>query len=248
MRRAPRRLRWGLAALVVAALAAGCGSTVGGEHGAPEAPASPPAAEAAQAPGADEASSATPEEQGDEPRAAVASGAEGGGQGPDTASLERWGGPTEVPEDVADHEPAALHIPRLEVESDLLRLGLNPDGTLEVPGDFSRAGWYTKAPAPGQVGPAIIAGHVDSRSGPAVFFRIHELEPGDRVEIARGDGEVLVFEIDRVEQHPKEEFPTERVYGDTEEPELRLVTCGGSFDRSARSYRDNIIAFATLVE
>lgn len=159
--------------------------------------------------------------------------------------LARYGGPTELVEP-APHEPRDLAVPSLGVESPLLRLGLNPDESLEVPGDFSLAGWYVESPAPGEVGPAVIAGHVDSRHGPAIFYELDQMAPGDEILIRRGDGEVLAFVVERVEQHPKDQFPTEAVYGNTDRPELRLITCGGDFDRSARHYRDNVIVFAAL--
>ena len=146
------------------------------------------------------------------------------------------------------HDPVAVKLPSIGVTSRLVRLGLQPDRTMEVPDDFSLAGWYVHAPQPGDVGPAVIAGHVDSRSGPAVFYRLHELEPGDPVLVRRADGEVVTFVVERIEQHPKDAFPTEAVYGNTEQPELRLITCGGEFDRRARSHRDNIIAFATIAQ
>jgi hypothetical protein len=125
-------------------------------------------------------------------------------------------------------------------------LGLNADGTLEVPTDFQRAGYYTGRPPPGTPGPAIIAAHVDSKTGPAVFYRLRDLKPGDEVVVTRADGSEVAFAVDRVEQHPKDAFPTEAVYGATPGATLRLVTCGGSFDRRSRHYRDNLIAFATF--
>jgi sortase (surface protein transpeptidase) len=125
-------------------------------------------------------------------------------------------------------------------------LGLNADGTLQVPTDFNRAGYYTGRPTPGAIGPAIIVAHVDSKAGPAVFYRLRDLEPGDEVAVTRADHSEVVFVVDRLEQHPKNAFPTEDVYGPTPGATLRLITCGGSFDRSARHYRDNLIAFAHL--
>ncbi|MBJ7452628.1 MAG: class F sortase, partial [Blastococcus sp.] len=125
----------------------------------------------------------------------------------------------------------------------------NDDGSVEVPPlePDDKAGWYQRGPAPGAVGPAVILGHVDSAEyGPGIFFDLGALEPGDEVEVARTDGTVAVFAVDRVERHPKDAFPTIAVYGNTAEPQLRLITCGGVFDSDARSYKDNVIAFATL--
>ncbi|MCZ2820339.1 class F sortase [Modestobacter sp. VKM Ac-2977] len=146
-------------------------------------------------------------------------------------------------------QPVAVSIPTIGVTSDLLRLGLNDDGTVEVPplGPDDQAGWYERGPAPGDVGPAVLLGHVDSAEhGPGVFFDLGALQPGDEVEVARADGTVAVFAVDRVERHPKDDFPTIEVYGDTADAQLRLITCGGDFDSSVRSYEDNVIAFATL--
>ncbi|MCZ2805638.1 class F sortase [Modestobacter sp. VKM Ac-2983] len=147
-------------------------------------------------------------------------------------------------------QPVSVSIPSIEVTSDLLRLGLNDDGTVEVPplGPDDQAGWYERGPAPGAIGPAVLLGHVDSAEhGPGVFFDLGALQPGDEVEVARADGTVAVFAVDRVERHPKDDFPTIAAYGDTPDAQLRLITCGGDFDASARSYEDNVIAFATLV-
>jgi hypothetical protein len=143
--------------------------------------------------------------------------------------------------------PQRLVIPAIAVDTDVIELGLDRDGAMEVPTDFAQAGWFKHGPMPGRVGPAVIAGHVDSRSGPAVFYRLRELEPGDRIEV-HGDQGRVVFEVRSLEQHAKDEFPTERVYGGTPGPELRLITCGGVFDRDERSYRDNVIVYATRVD
>ena len=145
-------------------------------------------------------------------------------------------------------DPERIVIPALGVDADVIDLGLQDDGTMEVPSDFAQTGWFRPGPRPGRVGPAVIAGHVDSRSGPAVFHRLHALEPGDRIEVHGEDGEVVVFEVDHLESHPKDDFPTEAVYSGTDGPELRLITCSGEFDRDARSYQDNTIAFATRVD
>jgi sortase (surface protein transpeptidase) len=145
----------------------------------------------------------------------------------------------------------SLTIPSIGVTSDLLRLGLNDDGTVEVPplGADDRAGWYERGPAPGAIGPAVLLGHVDSAEfGPGVFFDLGALRPGDEVTVGREDGTVAVFAVDRVERHPKDDFPTIEVYGNTDDAQLRLITCGGDFDAGARSYEDNVIAFATLVD
>ena len=145
-------------------------------------------------------------------------------------------------------DPERIVIPAIDVDADVIDLGLQDDGTMEVPTDFAQTGWFEHGPWPGRVGPALIAGHVDDRRGPAVFFRLAELTPGDRIEVHGADGDLVVFEVRELEQHAKDAFPTERVYAATPGPELRLVTCGGTFDRGIRSYRDNIIVYAARVD
>jgi hypothetical protein len=145
-------------------------------------------------------------------------------------------------------DPERIVIPAIGVDADVIDLGLQDDGTMEVPSDFAQTGWFDRGPKPGRVGPAVIAGHVDDRSGPAVFFRLRELEPGDLIEIHGEDGELVVFEVRASEQHAKDDFPTEKVYSGTPGPELRLITCGGAFDAEARSYRDNFIVYAERVD
>jgi sortase (surface protein transpeptidase) len=160
------------------------------------------------------------------------------------------GGGSEAPEPAEEvAAPVSVDIPSIGVTSDLIRLGLNGDGTVQVPPleRDDRAGWYERGPAPGAVGPAVLLGHVDSAQyGPGVFFDLGALQPGDTVEVARADGSVAEFVVDRVEVHPKDEFPTIDVYGNTDDSQLRLITCGGDFDSSVRSYEDNVIVFATL--
>ena len=143
--------------------------------------------------------------------------------------------------------PVRVRIPAIEVDSALIGLGLAADGTLQVPADGSVAGWFTGAPTPGERGPAVIAAHVDWNHAPGVFFRLRDLEPGDDVSVDRADGTTARFVVLGVEQYPKDAFPTERVYGDVDHAGLRLITCGGSFDRAARSYRDNVVVYAGLV-
>lgn len=142
--------------------------------------------------------------------------------------------------------PVRLRIAAIGVDSQLMDLGLRDDGTMEVPPGGFPAGWYTGAPTPGELGPAIIAGHVDMK-GPGVFYDLHKVKPGDQVTVTRKDGSTPVFRVTRVEQFPKDQFPTKMVYGDIARAGLRLITCGGTFDRSSGHYEDNIVAFADLV-
>jgi len=151
-----------------------------------------------------------------------------------------------VPESAPGQQyaPLRIEIPAIGASAPVDPLGLNADGTLQVPTDFARAGYYTGRPPPGATGPAIIVAHVDSKSGPAVFARLRDLEPGDEVTVTRADRSEVIFVIDRLESHPKNAFPTRAVYDPTAGATLRLITCGGSFDRRAGHYRDNLIAFA----
>jgi sortase (surface protein transpeptidase) len=142
--------------------------------------------------------------------------------------------------------PVRVRVPVIGVDSELLRLGTDPAGVLVPPDDPDRAGWFTGGAVPGDVGPAVVAGHVDSVEGPAVFARLLELDPGDEVVVEREDGTTARFTVTGVGRHPKDGFPTEAVYGPTPRAELRLVTCGGDFDRSRGSYLDNVVVTAVL--
>jgi len=143
--------------------------------------------------------------------------------------------------------PGRLQIPALGVSTTVVGLGLNADGSLQVPGNFSQAGWYRASPTPGALGPAVVVGHVDSAaSGPAVFYRLADLRPGDGITIQRADGSTAVFTVTGVREYPKDHFPTGLVYANTSDAALRLITCGGGFDAASGHYRDNIVVFATL--
>ncbi|PWU57390.1 class F sortase, partial [Micromonospora sp. S4605] len=147
--------------------------------------------------------------------------------------------------------PTTITIPRIGVDASIISLGTNPDGTVQVP-PLERAelaGWYQPGPSPGEVGNAVIVGHVDSaKIGPAVFFSLGALQPGDAITVAREDGQPATFTVESVQRHPKDAFPTELVYGPSDKPGLRVVTCGGVFDEAAGSYPDNVIVLATLAE
>ena len=142
--------------------------------------------------------------------------------------------------------PVTIRIPRIEVEAPVVPLGLREDGKIEVPSGPDETGWWLGGPEPGEPGPAVILGHVDSTEGPAVFFDVRYLKVGDEIHIDREDGSTLTYVVDTSERHPKDDFPTDEVYGPTEQPTLRLVTCGGEYDFDVRSYRDNVIVFASL--
>jgi LPXTG-site transpeptidase (sortase) family protein len=145
--------------------------------------------------------------------------------------------------------PVRLDIPKIGVHSPVSTLGLKSDGTIEEPplSKPNLTGWYRLGPTPGEKGPAVIAGHVDANGGPAVFYRLKHLSKGDTVTVTRKDGSVVTFTLDAIQQVPKDAFPTKKVYGDIGFPGLRLITCGGSFDKRTGHYIDNVIAYGHLV-
>lgn len=146
--------------------------------------------------------------------------------------------------------PTAIDIPAIDVHSQLMTLGQKSDGTIQVPplSRNSRAGWYDRSPTPGQLGPAVILGHIDSKAyGPAVFFKLGALKPGDTVAVQRSDHSTATFRVDKVAEYAKTTFPTRAVYGNIDHAGLRLITCSGTFDPSARSYDENIVVYASLI-
>lgn len=179
---------------------------------------------------------------GDDDRAGVPAGVAVGASsstpvGPLAVETVRASDAAELP------PPSRVRIAVIGVDSALESLNLDQAGVLQVPTDYGRAGWYAGGISPGEVGPAVIAGHVDSVSGPAVFYRLRDLKAGDEIEVVRGDT-WLKFRVVASERYPKNNFPTDRVYRPTPVPELRLITCGGTFDPRRRSYEDNIVVYA----
>ncbi|MEV1073305.1 class F sortase [Micromonospora parva] len=155
----------------------------------------------------------------------------------------------DAPAGLARSAPTSIEIPRIGVDATIMSLGTNPDGTVQVPplDKADQAGWYEPGASPGETGNAVIVGHVDSAVlGPAVFFDLGALTPGDTITVRRADGVPATFTVDSVTSYPKTAFPTELVYGPSDRPGLRVVTCGGQFDQAAKSYPDNIVVFATL--
>ncbi len=144
-------------------------------------------------------------------------------------------------------DPIQIQIPALGVTTRIMELGLERDGSMEVPPGAYPVGWYDGSPAPGQLGPAVLAGHVDWEGEPGAFYGLRELLPGDTVVVDRADGTVATFRVDRVEEHAKDDFPTEDVYGDLDHAGLRLITCGGSFDEDTGDYLHNVIVFGSLI-
>lgn len=147
--------------------------------------------------------------------------------------------------------PTAISIPSIGARSVLNQVGLNPDGTLEVPAPgprYDEAAWYRDSAEPGTIGPAVVLGHIDSaESGPSVFFDLGRVKSGDRIDVNRSDGTVATFLVDSVSRFAKDAFPSRSVYGTTERAELRVITCSGSFDAATGDYRDNTVVFAHLV-
>jgi sortase (surface protein transpeptidase) len=144
--------------------------------------------------------------------------------------------------------PRRIAIPAIGVSARVVALHRDPDGTMQTPRVWQEAGWYEPGPEPGERGPAVIAGHVDSTDGPAVFYRLRELKRGNLIMIRRADGSALRFRVEGLERWPKSEFPTRRVFGrKTRLSVLRLVTCSGNFDRSTGHYVDNTIVYAVRV-
>jgi hypothetical protein len=193
-------------------------------------------------------------ERGDGPRPATTAG----GPATTVGGLEAARGFRSTRGYQATPDPVRLKIPAIGVDTGLQRLGLEQDGTVAVPKgphEWDMAGWYAggarpgdpEGTRPGDPGSAVILGHVDSKAdGPAVFFRLRELRRGDEIRVVRADGSTVRFTVDRAEQYLKSRFPTDDVYYPTLTPELRLVTCGGSFDATAGHYRSNVIVFATV--
>lgn len=147
---------------------------------------------------------------------------------------------------MAASAPVRVVVPAIGVDSDLMDLGLNADGTMEVPPGAFPAGWYTGAPTPGERGPAVLAGHVDWKGEHGVFHDLAALLPGDTVTVVRADASVATFRVTDVKEYPKDEFPTAAVYGNTPGSELRLITCGGDWDAASGHYLDNVVAYAVL--
>lgn len=169
-------------------------------------------------------------------------------------SLPRlFDGPAKPPPDhfpvLQPSRPIRIAIPSIEVRAPVDAVGLDADGSIATPALYkhNEAGWYERGPAPGQYGPAVIVGHVDTRTGPAVFRQLDRLRPGARIEVTRRDRRVAVFEVNSVERFAKSHLPANRVYGDFSRPALRLITCGGQWVGGRLGYADNVVVFASLV-
>lgn len=148
---------------------------------------------------------------------------------------------------VARSVPVKLQIPAIGLAVSVSELGLNSDGTVEVPSDIQEPGWFRLGPSPGQIGSAVILGHVDSYQGPAVFFQLRTLQSGDRVDVLLADGVMTHFVVTSVVMYPKTQFPDQQVYGSHGYSALQLVTCGGTFDNQTGHYLSNVVVYTSLV-
>lgn len=158
-----------------------------------------------------------------------------------TVNLSNVSAPLRVP------IPTRLTIPAIGVDTSVVPLGRNPDGSAQVPSGTTYISWYDLGPRPGQLGPAVILGHVDSYTGPGVFFRLRSLLPGDVINVQAGK-RMLRFHVTKLVTYRKNQFATTAVFGPTPDAELRLITCGGPFDRSIGHYEDNVVVYAILID
>ncbi|MFG3555725.1 class F sortase [Micromonospora sp. NPDC047557] len=147
---------------------------------------------------------------------------------------------------MASSPPTRVSIPSLKATAAIVALGLRADGAMEVPDSATDVGWFTKAPTPGALGPAVLAGHVNWKGRRGTFFDLGKLSVGAGITVNRQDGSTAMFTVSKVEQYPKDDFPTDEVYGATDHSALRLITCGGEFDDATGHYRDNVIVYARL--
>ncbi|GGO22155.1 class F sortase [Micromonospora parathelypteridis] len=147
---------------------------------------------------------------------------------------------------MASSTPRRVSIPSLKATAAIVTLGLQADGAMQVPDNATEVGWFTKAPAPGALGPAVLAGHVNWKGRRGTFFDLGKLAVGAGITVDRQDGSTAMFTVTKVEQYPKDRFPTDEVYGATNHAALRLITCGGEFDDTTQHYRDNVIVYARL--
>ena len=180
---------------------------------------------------------------------AAAAGCGSAPSGPTASGSAQVQGPTAPTAVVvrARSTPSALEIPAIGVNTgELVDLGLTPSGAMEVPDGATTAGWFALSPVPGEPGPSVLAAHVDYKKVPGVFARLDKMKVGDTAVVRRADGTPVRFVAYRVGHFAKSAFPTQDVYGNTQGPELRLITCGGSFDKASGHYRDNVVVFARL--
>lgn len=236
-----RRARFIATAVAVLLACSGAAAVAVGIASQDPAPPAPPGGQAA-------ASSATPTP---EPAAKSPDSDAQQSQAPDASADET--APDETAQkkpalEALDYsEPVRIKIPEIGVSSSLVDLGLDSDGVMETPEPVDKAGWFTPSPPPGIPGATVIAGHVTWNQEPMVFFKLGDLEKGDRVEVMRKDGIKTVFEVTRIGSFPKDSFPTDAVYSQPDTSELRLITCGGDYDKASNRYLSNVIVWAEIV-
>lgn len=168
---------------------------------------------------------------------------------PDGPPARFWPAPRDFPV-LARSLPVSIRARSVRIDAQIHSVGNTPSGAIDVPtgGRFDEAGWYEKGPSPGEYGPAVIVGHVDSGTGPSVFHQLSRLRPGNRVEVTRADGSVAVFEVNSVKRFDRDNLPADQVFGDFSRPALRLITCGGRWVGGTTGYADNVVVFASLVK
>ncbi|MDG4837074.1 class F sortase [Micromonospora sp. WMMD967] len=186
---------------------------------------------------------AVADQGGDPPRPEASVAAPAANMSPDPATRpgELTSGPL-----MASSPPTRVSIPSLKATAAIVALGLRADGAMQVPDSATDVGWFTRAPTPGALGPAVLAGHVNWKGRRGTFFDLGKLPVGAGITVDRQDGGIAMFTVTKVEQYPKDRFPTDEVYGATDHAALRLVTCGGEFDDATQHYRDNVIVYARL--
>lgn len=143
--------------------------------------------------------------------------------------------------------PRVLRIPKIGMKRSLVEVGLKKNGSLEVPDSYSIGGWYSGAPTPGELGPAVLVGHVDSPKGYTIFWQLNKLQPGDKIEVDRADGSTAVFKVDEIRRYPQNNFPGQEVYGNISYAGIRVITCGGVFNHKTQHYSENTVVYGSLV-
>lgn len=155
---------------------------------------------------------------------------------------------TEPAEPLSGSDPVRLRIPDISVNTNFVPLGLQDNGEIETPEGYTEVGWYTNGPTPGEIGPSVVLGHVDSHDGPGVFMYLGQLKEGDVVYVDRKDGTTATFRVTALERYNRDEFPTQKVYGDLPYAGIRLITCSGTYDYETLAYSRVLVVYGELVE
>lgn len=145
-------------------------------------------------------------------------------------------------------KPKSIKISAINVDAPIINLGLNQDGTLQVPDVYSDVGWYANSPTPGELGPSVMVGHLDSAKAAAVFYKLKDLKQNDKIEVTREDGSTATFNVDALQTFAQDNFPTDKVYGPIGYAGLRLITCSGTYNKAEGHYSDNLVVYASLVK